>query len=63
VPQPDLGHFPVGGEVVLPAQHVVVDPGRMRDIDADAQLGPAFPHFPLIEVVVSGHRARSLVNY
>jgi len=56
VPQPDLGHLPVGGEVVPAAQHVVVDPSRMRDIDADAQLDPAFPRFPLTRgAVVSGH--------
>ena len=62
VPEPDLGHLPVGGKVVLAAQHVVVDPGRMRDIDPDAQLDPAFPCFPLIRLVVFGHRVRSLVT-
>ena len=46
-----LGRHPVGGEVVLAAEPVVVDPGRVRDrrVDLSYPGGPAGP-FGLIEV-------------
>jgi hypothetical protein len=34
--QASLGHLPVGGEVVLATQHVVIHARRVRDVGADA---------------------------
>ena len=39
--QPAFGHLPVGGEVVPAAEHVVVHPGGVRDIRAEAERLPA----------------------
>jgi hypothetical protein len=35
--QPDLSHLPVGGEVVLAPQDVVIDTRRVRDVRANAK--------------------------
>lgn len=55
VRQPDLRHLPVGSEIVLAAEYVVVNARRVRNVDPNAERGPrVLPLLPAY-VLVLGH--------